>query len=263
MLKNDEFLEYATDIIKILTDDDKFVYNSTKEYYSKMKSTFINYMKNGFYIPFLYVGLLWFTQNLLVSTIITVKLYPANHYYWFGDAYSYTNIPKQYTFVKQFVRMTDTGHLVSFLYLMDRSYLQLAHNVHFFITVGYWTGRAIGSQDEDLLLEKPNSGIIQWYETAWSSVSHGLPYALFLRELILSDECYSFDLHTLWVSYRWNYLWLTMVYLPWRFYTGDVVYSILHLNNGYEKPAKFFLFLHLVTLVSNITGYLVTHIVCA
>jgi hypothetical protein len=252
-------LEYFTDNIKIITDTDNYF---DKEKSDKLYELIVKYMKNGFYIPFLYIGLLWLTQNLFLSTVIAVKLNPANHYYWFGDAYSYTNIPKQYNFVKQFVRMTDTGHLVSLLYLMDNSYLPVAHNVHFFITVGYWTGRLIGSQEEDLVLEKPNSGIIRWYTSALSSISHGIPYLLFLREIVLSEQCYVFDLHTLWVSYRWNYIWFLVIYVPWRLYTGDVVYSILDLKNGYEKPVKFFAFLHVVTLISNIFGYLLTRIVC-
>jgi len=158
--------------------------------------------------------------------------------------------------------MTDTGHLVSLLYLMDRSYLPLAHNVHFFITVGYWTGRLMGSEDQDTLIEKNDSGIIKWYDRTWSSISHGLPYLLFMRELILSEQCYSFDLHTLWISYRWNYIWLLMVYVPWRFYTGDIVYSILDINENREKSLKFFGFLHLITFISNILGYSLSYFLC-
>jgi hypothetical protein len=238
--------------INTITDMDTYF---EKDKTDKFYLSFIKYMKNGFYIPILYYGLLWLTQNLFLSTIIILKLYPANHYYWFTDAYSYSNIPKQLTFMKQFVRMTDTGHLVSFLYLVDKTYLPLAHNVHFFITVGYWTGKAIGSLDQDIVLEKPDSGIIRWYETAWSSLNHGLPYLLFLREMIISNKCYSFDYHTLWLSYQWNYIWLVFIYIPWRLYTGDIIYSILDIKSGYEKPLKFFIFLHLVTLFANITGY--------
>jgi len=255
MLKNSEFIEYANDFVKLLSGVEE-------EYYSNMKSKIILYLKNGFYIPFVFLLLSWLTQNFFLSTIIAVKLYPANHWYWFSESYSYNNIPKQYNWVKQFVRMTDTGHLISLLYFVDSSYLPLAHNVHFFITAGYWTGRALGSQDQDKLLEKPNSGIIRWHEIAWSSVSHGLPYLLFLREMIRSEQCFSFDWNTLLVSYQWNYIWFLAVYMPWRIYTGDIVYSILDLNNGYEKAAKFFIFLHLVTLVSNSTGYLLTRVIC-
>jgi len=252
-------LDYFTDIIKILADNENLF---NKDNTDELKKSLISYIKNGFYIPFSYLLLLLLTQNFFLSTIIAVKLYPANHWYWFSDSYSYGNIPKQYNWVKQFVRMTDTGHLVSLLYLMDRSYLPLAHNVHFFITAGYWTGRIIGSQDQDQLLEKPDSGIIRWHETAWSSFCHGLPYLLFLRELVLSKQCYVFGWHNLWVSYRWNYLWLFMVYLPWRLYTGDIIYSIFHINEDRQKQIKFFVFLHLITLLSNITGYLLTRLLC-
>jgi len=252
-------LEYFTDIIKVIMDTDSYF---DKEKTDTLKEVVIHYIKNGFYIPVVYFGLLYFTQNLFLSTVITVKLYPANHYYWFGDSYSYINIPKQYNWVKQFVRFTDTGHLVSLLYLMDHSYYPLAHNVHFFITTGFWVGKLMGSEDQDIISELPNSGIIRSHETIWSCVSHGLPYVMFLREMILSKTCYSFDLHTIWLSYQWNYMWLVFIYVPWRVYTGDMIYSILDLNQGYEKPVKFFLFLHLIVLIANSIGYGMTYFLC-
>jgi len=263
MSKINDYFEYVTDIVKVVTGtDDEFIHRTAAEYYSNMMSKIITYIKNGFYIPFVYMGLLWLTQNFFLSTIIAVKLYPANHWYWFSEAYSYDNIPKQYNWVKQFMRFTDTGHIVSFLYLLDSAYLPLAHNVHFFITLGYWAGKALGSEDQDQLLEKPNSGIIRWHETFWSSVCHGIPYLLFLREMILSEQCFVFDWHILWSSYLWNYIWLFVIYIPWRVYTGDIIYSILDFSNGYEKPAKFIVFLHFVTLFSNITGYLLSLLLC-
>jgi hypothetical protein len=252
-------MEYFTDIIKVITDTDNYF---DKDKSDKLNGLIYNYMKNGFYIPFIYIGLLLITQNLFHSTVIAIKLYPANHYYWFGHLYSYSNIPKQYNWVKQFVRMTDTGHLVSFLYLLDKSYLPLAHNVHFFITIGYWTGRVLGSHDQDSLIYQKDTSIIQWYDMTWSCISHGVPYILFLRELILSEQCFSFDLYTLWLSYRWNYIWLLAVYIPWRFYTGDVIYTILDIKNGIEKPLYFIIFLHVVTIISNIFGYLITIVNC-
>jgi hypothetical protein len=158
--------------------------------------------------------------------------------------------------------MTDTGHLVSLLYMIDPTYLPLAHNVHFFITAGFWTGKYIGSTDQDIitLTDKHQEMII--YDNTISCISHGLPYLLFLREFWITQQCYSFDYHTLWISYRWNYIWLFMVYVPWRIYTGDVIYTILDLKQGYEKPIKFICFLHVVTLVANIVGYCMSYLAC-
>jgi len=248
--------EYLTDIIKVITDTDEYFNDN------KIIPVFLNYIKNGLYIPIVYIGLLFLTENLFLSTVITVKLYPANHWYWFSHTYSYNNIPKQYNFVKQFVRMTDTGHLVSLLYLMDSSYLPLAHNVHFFITIGFWTGKVMGSFDQDVLIQKPDSGMIHWYQTVWSSVSHGLPYLLFLREIWISDQCFVFDMHTLWISYRWIYVWLVTVYIPWRFYTGDVIYTILDIQEDRMKQMKFIGGLHLGLIVANIVGYMLTAGIC-
>jgi hypothetical protein len=211
---------------------------------------------NGYYIPFLYLLSLYIFRDIFHVTIIIMKLYSVNHFYWFGELYNYQNIPKQFNFIKQFVRMTDTGYFVYLLYIIDPSYLQLAHNVQFFITLGYWTGNYIGSNDED------NISFIHKneYDNAVSNLSHIIPYLLFVRELIISKQCYSFDLHTLWISYGWNYIWLLFIYVPWRMYTGDVIYTIFH--DGTEKIVKFFCFLHLLVFMANITGYTLTYIVC-
>lgn len=229
---------------------------------TKFNKSIHNQIKNGYYIPFLYVFLLFIFRDILRVSLFIIKLYPVNHFYWFGELYNYRNIPKQFNFIKQFVRMTDTGHLVSLLYVIDPSYLPLAHNVHFFITVGFWTGKYIGSSDQDMISLNDKHQSMIMYDNTMSYISHGLPYLLFLREIWISEQCGSFDLHTLWISYRWNYIWFFMVYIPWRIYTGDVIYTIFDLNKGYEIPLKFICFLHLVTLVANIVGYGMSNLLC-
>ena len=234
-----------------------------------IKKSIHQQIKNGYYIPFLYLFLLYIFRDMFHVTLFIIKLHSVNHFYWFGELYNYRNIPKQFNFVKQFVRMTDTGHLVSLLYMIDPSFLPLAHNVHFFITAGFWTGKYLGSQDQDMISNRDMISISNkedqnmiLYDNTISCISHGVPYILFLRELWITDQCHVFDLHTLWISYQWNYIWLFMVYLPWRIYTGDVIYTILDMKEGIKKPLKFFCFLHVVTLVSNIIGYGMSYMVC-
>ena len=229
---------------------------------TELKKSFHQHIKNGYYIPFLYVGLLFIFRDLFHVTLFTIKLYSVHHFYWFGELYSYKNIPKQYNFVKQFVRMTDTGHLVSLLYMIDPSYLPLAHNVHFFITVGFWTGKYLGSNDRDMISISNNHENMKMYNNIISCISHGIPYLLFLREISLKEECYVFDYHTLCITYQWIYIWFFMVYIPWRIYTGDVIYTIMDINNGIEKPMKFFCFLKILVGISNIFGYGMSRLLC-
>ena len=71
-----------------------------------------------------------------------------------------------------------------------------------------------------------------------------------------------FDYHTLWITYQWIYIWFFMVYIPWRIYTGDVIYTIMDINNGIEKPMKFFYFLNILVGISNIFGYGMSGLLC-
>jgi len=228
-----------------------------------MKETMILYIKNGFYIPLLYIYALYLNYNLLHTTLIVVKMFPLNYYYWFSYLYDFENIPKQLNFVKQFVRFTDTGHIVSLCYLFDSSYLTLAHNVHFMIMVGYLGGRLCSIRDMDsLCLSGQSKEVIYWYEELWSFTVHIAPYLLFLRQLIISDSCYEFNFMNLVDTYKWLYLWFCVVYMPWRIYTHDPVYSILDVKENRVKQAKFILVLHISGMIGNIIGYGISRYIC-
>lgn len=220
-----------------------------------IKTTTIKYLKNGFYIPILYGLTYYLKSDILFSTIVAVKLYPTNFFYWFGHKNTYENIPKQYNFVKQFIRFTDTGHVVSFFYLIDPSIIALAHNIHFLITFGFWSGQYLGMRDAD---NREDPEIVKWYQNGWSYYSHGIPYLLFLRQIIISEECVLFDFNNIWLSYLWLYSWFFMVYIPWRFYTGDVVYTILSFDVPIRKRLQFIGLIHILLLVANSVGYIVS-----
>jgi hypothetical protein len=218
----------------------------------------IKHLKNGIYFPVLFYFIYYITNNLLLSIIIIMKLYPTNYFYWFGNKYNYLNIPKKYNFIKQFVRLTDTGHFVSFLYIINPEYLPLAHNIHFLITFGFWTGRYLGMRDTDYFTKDPD--IIEWYTTKWSYISHGLPYLMFLRQMILIEKCYEFGYETIWYSYLWVYTWFVCIYTPWRMYTGDVIYTILSDDIPMKRRLGFIGIIHFILLMANFTGYMVNRI---
>ena len=99
----------------------------------------LHYFENGYYIPFIFVLIYFFQKDLFLATIISLKLFPANYYYHFSYVYNY--LPGNFNMLKQFVRYTDSGHLVSFLYYLFPNLICLAFNIHFVITFGYWISR--------------------------------------------------------------------------------------------------------------------------
>jgi hypothetical protein len=218
---------------------------------NNVMNTILYVLKNGYYIPLLHAGLYMITDDHFLSTIIAMKAYPANYFYWFCDHYSYLS---NHNWVKQFIRYTDTGHIVSFLYYFYPEYLPLAFNVHYVITVAYWVGRIfIKMEDSDKLVI---SEIDPVFEETWSAMVHGVPLVLLTHRIINQTECVPFDYYSLKLTYGWNYSWLFGVYIPWRLYTGDCVYNILSHKSPWKKIVGFFAFIHFLVLTGNITGYL-------
>jgi len=208
-------------------------------------------VKNGYYIPILHAGIYMITNDHFLSTIIALKAYPANYFYWFCDHYSY--LPK-HNWVKQFIRFTDSGHIVSFLYYFYPQYLPLAFNVHYVITFAYWGGKiALKMSNTDKLIIPEIDPV---FEKTWSGMIHGVPLILLTHRILNQTECIPFDYDSLSMTYGWSYFWMFGIYIPWRLYTGDCLYDILSHTTPWKKIAGFFAFIHFLVLTSNFTGYL-------
>ena len=225
--------------------------------------TLIHYIKNGLYIPFLHVALIYLTNNLFLSSIIASKLYPGNYYFVFYNHYQYRNFPKWVGILKQFVRFTDSGHIASFIYFFYPEFFPLAFNVHFFITFGFW-GSAFFFNMRDLD-DRYHPEIMTKFGTLWSAYNHLVPFLLFVREFFIHPELCSYSLFTLdnlFHSYQWLYTWIIFIYIPWRMITGDCVYSVL----SYDTPMKNFvallLFTHSLFIFSNMSGALLQYNIC-
>lgn len=217
------------------------------------------YIKNGLYIHLVQAFLYWITHNIYISSIIAIKLYSANYFYWYGHHFTYLQ-NSRYNWIKQFVRFTDTGHLASILPLFFPSSLPVAHNIHFIIMAGYWIGKlAFNLKDADKLNLKDNYG---WHTDMCTYIHHSVPYLLIhhlfsqenqSRSLVCAHE---YNYQTLQHTYLWLYSWLFFIYIPWRFYTGDTVYSILDTK---QTPKKyifgFVFFMHVLAFMSNYVGY--------
>ena len=217
------------------------------------------FLKDGFYIHFLQAFLYYTTKNIYISSMIAIKMYSVNYFYWYGHHFTYLKNPR-HNWVKQFIRFTDTGHLATFLPLIYPSTLPVAHNIHFIIMAGYWIGKlSFNLKDADKLNLKDNLG---WHTDVCTYIHHSVPYLLIhhlfsqesqTRTLVCDNE---YNSQSLKYTYGWLYFWLFFIYVPWRSYTGDPVYSIL---DAKQTPKKhifgFVLFANILIYFANRFGH--------
>jgi hypothetical protein len=221
------------------------------------------YIRNGLYIPFLHIYIYYITNNLFLSTIIALKIYSANYFYWFSHYYKYKNIPKKLYFLKQFVRFTDTGHIVSFIYFLNPKFYPIAYNIHFIITFGYWIGKlCFKIEDKDDLNISEN---IKIFENVWSYSNHLIPLILLVRELWIKPELCNYNIFIfkdLYFSYLWLYTWYYCIYTPWNLITKDYVYNVFSPKTPIKYKIYTILFMHILILISNKTGKVLQNIRC-
>ena len=229
-----------------------------------MSTQLMSFIKNGFYIHAIHAFLQCVTNNTYLSAILSIKLYSVNYFYWYGNYYTYLPNPR-YNWTKQFIRFTDTGHLASVLPLIIPAVLPVAHNVHFIIMAGYWIGKlAFGLKDADRLGSLETGDIVDWHVDLCTYIHHLVPYLLIhtlsyekwnktQHDLVCANE---YSNNTLLYTYMWLYYWFIFIYMPWRLYTGDAVYSILDLKQTPKSVALGFVgFIHFLVFLSNLMGY--------
>ena len=210
--------------------------------------------RNGYHIlassPLLY---LW-SNDLFFTAALILKVYSANYWYYYASHYDYIKPPYAHlNAFKQFIRFTDTGHLVSLLYSMvNKSWLPIAYNVHGIITGGYWFGKLfLDMPDADA---KPIEGLNPMVSAMMSYMTHAVPFAMMVREAMSTDCSDAFSTTSLLQTYLWWYAWFVCIYLPWRYYTGDYVYSIFKTDANYWATGAFTAGMHLFVWVLNQSG---------
>ena len=221
--------------------------------------TLSSFVQNGFYVHVVHALLQAATGNTFLSAVLSIKLYSLNYFYWHGHLYTY--LPR-HNWIKQFIRMTDTGHVASFALLLGPlfvddfvpRFLPLAHNVHFIILAAYWIATiGLGMKDSDRRLPR---GIHEWHMDLLTYVHHTAPYCLIYLFPTPSDCAHAYGSTTLLATYGWLYAWFFGIYCPWRLYTGDAVYSIMDTKKTHISITLGFLgFMHILAWVSNTTGY--------
>ena len=224
----------------------------------KTKYNILLLIKNGFYIPFISHLLFLCNNDLFLTAIITMKMFPANFFFWFHHKLNYFSGPyRGFNQIKQFIRFTDTGHIASFIYYFYPDFLPIAFNVHSIICIGYWYGKFVLKVADADMVSDPE--YIFWFDQVWTSMNHGLANILLIREIYLNkyEICYNyFTLNDLIYSYGWFYSWFLFIYLPWRYLTNDVVYDILGDKYLFSSKLKFAIVIHIIVLMSNSFGNL-------
>ncbi len=215
--------------------------------------------RNGYHIlsafPLVYI---W-SNDLFFTAALILKVYSANYWYYYASHYDYIKPPYAHlNAFKQFIRFTDSGHLVSLLYCMvSKSWLPIAYNVHGIITGGYWFGKLfLDMPDADT---KPIEGLNPMVSAMMSYMTHVVPFAMIVREAMSSDCSDAFSTTSLLQTYLWWYTWFVCIYLPWRYYTGDYVYSIFKTDANYWATGAFTAGMHLFVYLLNKSGSFLCH----
>jgi hypothetical protein len=221
----------------------------------KIKEYAQNIIRDGFYIPIVNVLLYTTTNDFYLTTIIIQKLYVANYYYHYEHLYDY--VPHPYNWVKQFIRFTDTGRLASFLYYFYPQTLPIVHNVHFMITFAYWYARIFfGMDDRD---QKNKDTYLSAYEKCWTISNHGLVYLIIVYRMLNENQCnHYFTRMDFYYTVLWLYAWGIFIYIPWRCFTGDPVYSILANDTPLKTVFMAVVLMNSCAFISNYVGYLLT-----
>jgi hypothetical protein len=207
------------------------------------------FIKNGMYIPFLQIILFNYTQDMLLTFLFGTRLYTINYYYWFGNKVK--NLQNNYVLMKQFVRFTDTGHLISLLYYFDNNYYSMAFNIHFIITFGYWIGKFFNiSYDEMEKLTDFNETI----DILHSTLNHSVHLGILAYRYNYYNNINLFTNRDLCMTYIWLYIWFLFIYIPWRYITGDIVYGFF--DNNYPISMKFLyvFIIHSIIYISHNIG---------
>lgn len=216
-----------------------------------------NILKNGYYILFLPLILYPLTQNVLLSTTITLKMFSTNYMFWYSQKFDYGFADRRYNQLKQFVRFTDTGHLVSILAISSSSYVPLSFNIHFAITFGYWIAKILLGLDDVDKTNGPEYDVN--FDRLWGGLIHAVPITIYAykiaHDLYREDTCpYYFSPRDMMMSYAWLWTWFLGVYIPWRIRTGDPVYGFMDGKSPLGFKIAGCMLMHVLLAVSNMTG---------
>ena len=219
-------------------------------------NTINKYINNGVLIPIGCCIYYYFSSDFLLSIYTYLKLFSAYYYITFKNLYIYPDLYKY----KHLVRLTDTGHIANFLYYINPElFFSITHNILFIITTAFYTCFFVfnlnGTDDMN------DRYVIIWMQDFHMHLNHILPYGIILYNIINkkhSHEVCQFNYDNLINTYTWLYLWLFCIYIPWRFFTNDPVYSVLSNSTSLKVKTIVIVCVHIIAYLSNVVGYLLT-----
>lgn len=202
------------------------------------------FFKNGFDI--LFMCLYHSFEQPVLSLYLFLKAFNVNFYCNFCHLYPKPSFYKW----KHMIRLTDSGHIANFLFYFYPEMLPLCHNIHFVISSGfYFTSFFLGMKSTNDI-EHPD--ICAPLQVIYTHINHSLPYMILLYSN--TQQQHIFNDHTFFQTIFWLYGWLFFIYFPWRYYTGDPVYSILGNQTSIYTKAMVIIIFHGLAFWGNEFG---------
>ena len=207
-------------------------------------------IENGYHIIF-FTLYFFLNQEYYLGNIFYSKMFAVNYYNHFNKYYKYPNLYRW----KHMIRLTDTGHIAALLVYYDKSWLPITYNITFLIAFLYWGAIfLLGMKDEDDI-KRPDINLA--LQNIHSSIGHGSYWLWSVYFILTSKENLVFDNNNLINTYLWVFTWLFFIYIPWVFFTGDYVYSVM--KYFYTRIVAIILALTLILLANKSGEYLTNY----
>ena len=84
-------------------------------------------------------------------------------------------------------RLTDTGHILAFMFYFNKKFTPLAHNIHLTIDVGYYVAK-YGFNMNDTDLYQTNDFTYNLIKSIHKNLNHNLSYILIFYYMISNKK---------------------------------------------------------------------------
>lgn len=179
--------------------------------------------QNGHYVPFLYPFVYFLLNNHLLTITILLKILAVNYFVHFGHLLPVSSICNP--ILKPFMRLTDTGYIATCFFIFNPAFFPIAFNIHMLIFVGYFIAILFCGMTDADYIHLPQ--VDNDFALKWSYAVHLLPICFYLYYMIQHRKNIRFSNSTFKYSAYWVLIWFVFIYIPWRVFTGDIIYSIL------------------------------------
>jgi hypothetical protein len=179
--------------------------------------------KNGIWSVFVYYPLFYITKHHLFTLTLCLKLAVVSFYSSYGHLFKY----KGASYIKPWMRLTDTSYIASVVYYMypSSNIYGLVYTVHSIVSVGYWVAWKVYNVKDLDDREYYDNDYSEIFCSTVTALIHGLPFLILQHDMCMYRN--SFGYETIKNACSWVATWFCAVYVPWRMYSGDPIYSIM------------------------------------